>query len=74
MQRTLLKYTLSITGAVLALLALHLRYGSDIAAVPVSVVFYGWLAYLLLRWGARLVQSHMKSKTYECQTKQAETK
>lgn len=62
MQRILLKYTVSITGAILALLVLHLNFGTEAASVPVSVIFYGWLVFLFLRRVTRLIRANKTCK------------
>ena len=63
MRAIFLKYTIGITGAILSLLVLHLNFGTDVAALPVSIAFYGWLAYLLLRWCYRNLRSCQKFKS-----------
>ncbi|WP_162055953.1 hypothetical protein [Pontibacter pamirensis] len=62
MQKTLLKYTLSITGSILALLVLHLSYGTAVASVPVSAALYGWLAFLLVRWALGQASSSSRKR------------
>lgn len=59
MPKTIIKYTMAISLAILLLLVLHLNYGTAVTSVPVAVVFYGWLVFVTVRW---LVRSLFKKK------------
>lgn len=62
MPSSIYKYTIAICLAILLLLVLHLNFGTNVTAVPVAILFYGWLIFITVRW---LIQVILKRKKHE---------
>jgi hypothetical protein len=49
--------------AILLLLVLHLNFGTSVTAVPVAVIFYGWLIFISIRWLILIILKTIKHES-----------